>query len=166
MTHEHADLDELIAGLAESDSEHALMRRAVDLLAYVPVETEPPASLRARVMSRVAAATRAPQFEADGSFFAMAASLPWADIAPGIKLKVLWLDPATGAQTAMVQMEPNISFPPHGHEGIEDLYVVQGDAWVGDIPMRAGDYCRATQATDHSDIRSGPAGAVAFVVHR
>jgi anti-sigma factor ChrR (cupin superfamily) len=85
---------------------------------------------------------------------------------PGIEWKVLYYDAEHGARTAVIRMAPNLLFPPHEHHGIEDLYLIEGTAWVGDIEMRAGDYCRAPEGTEHNDVRSGASGAMAVVVTR
>jgi anti-sigma factor ChrR (cupin superfamily) len=159
-----AELERLIAELAENDDERRLMSQAVELLAYSPPPNEPPLSLRYRVMDAVSVAGQQGQFHADGFDFARSALLPWLPIAPGVEIKFLYDNPATGARTVLVKIAPNTPFPPHEHRGIEDLYQIEGETFVGDIRMGAGDYCRAPAHTEHNDVRSGPAGALAIVV--
>jgi anti-sigma factor ChrR (cupin superfamily) len=159
-------LEDLIADLAESRHERAVMREALRLLAFAAPSAPPPPALRERVTGAAAERYQLPAFEAGGSFFARAAQFDWVTIAPGVEIKDLYRDPASGARTTLVRMAPNMPFPPHPHGGIEDLYLIEGDAWVGDVPMRAGDYCRAPAGTHHNDVRSGPSGALSFVVSR
>lgn len=160
------DLDNLVAELAENDHERALMTRAVRLLAFAPTEIEPALDLRDRVLARVTHAERGAQYWAHGDFFAHADDMAWTKLRDGIHVKVLFLDPETHARTTLVRMAPNLPFPPHPHAETEDLYLISGEAWVGDVPMRAGDYCRANPGTAHTDVRSGPMGSLAIVVAR
>lgn len=158
------ELEGLIAELAENDEERRLMSRAVELLAYAPTTSEPPASLRDRVMAAVDGGAKQGQFRVDGFDFARSALLPWLTIAPGVEVKFLYEDRATGARTVLVRMAPNAAFPPHEHRGIEDLYQIEGETLVGGVRMGAGDYCRAPEHTEHNDVRSGAAGSLAIVV--
>jgi len=159
-----SSFDTLLDDLAESPGERALMEQALRLLAYAPVQVSPPFSLRERVLGEAESAP--PVFEAGGSFFARGAGLPWVKIAPGVELKDLHYDAAAGTRTSLIRMEPNRPFPPHHHGFIEDLYVIEGDAWVGDVHMSAGDYCRAPAGTEHDDVRSGEHGTLTLVVSR
>ncbi|MEO8538669.1 MAG: cupin domain-containing protein [bacterium] len=159
-----ASFDALLDELAEDDSERSTMRRALYLMAYSVPQVEPPAGLRERVLAR--AATAPATFEQDGSYFARSAGLPWTGLAPGVELKDLHAEPSRGTRTTLIRMAPNTPFPPHPHGFIEDLYVIEGDAWVGDVYMATGDYCRAPAGTEHNHVRSGAAGTLALVVSR
>jgi ChrR Cupin-like domain len=164
---EPTDLDALIADLAENDEEAKLMGAAARMLAYAADGPAPSAGLKARLLARIAEpAGRSAQFIAESSFFARAEGIDWVPLAPGIDVKVLFDDPGTRARTLLVRMGPSLHFPEHLHDLIEDLYLVSGEAWVGEVPMAAGDYCRAEAGTEHNHVRSGPAGALAVVVSR
>ncbi len=161
------DLDALISELAESDDERRLMGRAAGLLAYAAAGSGPGPGLRERLLARIAEPLDRPaQFAAEASWFARSTDLDWEALAPGIDVKVLFADPQKGASTVLVRMGPNLHFPEHPHGVIEDLYLISGEAWVGDVPMAAGDYCRAEAGTEHNHVRSGPAGSLAVVVSR
>jgi anti-sigma factor ChrR (cupin superfamily) len=166
MTALPPDLDALVTELAESDRERDLMVRALRVLPYAAPMAEPSSGLRERVIARVTNPQRGAQYFANNNFFAHGDLLDWTPLVPGVDLKVLFVDSATGARTLVIRMGPNLLFPPHHHGDIEDLYVIAGDAWVGDIPMHSGDYCRAPAGTEHNDIRSGANGAMAVVVSR
>lgn len=160
-------LDALIADLAESEIERSVMLRGAELLAYAASETPPPPAMRERVLDGVAKVANEPAtFESQGFYFARGAASPWRDISDGIEVRFLWSDRETGARAMLVRMPPDTDFPEHLHDHIEDLYLVSGDATVAGVFMRAGDYCRAQPGSVHSDMRSGPAGVVAFVVQR
>lgn len=161
------DLAALIAEVAEGEDEARLFSRVLTLLPLAADEVAPPPSMRADLLARLRADDgRGPRFAEGDLYFARGDLLDWSPIAPGIEARVLYSDAATGAQTLLVRLEPNVQFPPHGHETIEDLYLVAGDAWVGEVAMRPGDYCRAPVGSEHNDIRSGPSGALAVSVSR
>jgi hypothetical protein len=156
-------LEHLLDELAESSAERETMGRALRLLPYALPDVEPPSGLRGRVLA--AATSQAPTFQDGYSYFARSAQIPWNQLAAGVEMKDLHRE-ATGSRTSLIRMQPNVPFPPHPHGFIEDLYVLEGDAWVGDIHMDAGDYCRAPAGTEHNDVRSGELGVVALVVSR
>ncbi len=166
MTPLATPLDALLDDLAESPSERRTMRAALELLAYAVDEAAPSPSLKEKVLARVRAPERPASFEYRGDYFARGDALSWLPIAPGIRIKLLHEDAATGARTVLVEMAPDLLFPEHPHPAIEDLYLIGGDAYVGDQYMRAGDYCRANAGTTHSDVRSGPSGSLALVISR
>ena len=162
------ELDALIDDLAETEEERKLMGRSAGLLAYATAEsTVPSPGLRERLLARIAEPMNRPaQFIAETSFFARSAGMEWTPLAPGIDIKILFAHQQSGASTVLVRMGPNLQFPEHPHALIEDLYLISGEAWVGEVPMAAGDYCRAEAGTAHNDVRSGAAGSLAVVVSR
>lgn len=143
----------LLDELAETDDERATMATALDLLAYAAPPATPVAGLRTRVLERIAE-PRPPVFSVGISLFARSNDMEWLPYAPGVQVKLLYVDPATGAQTVLVKMEPNVPFPEHPHPAIEDLFLIEGDAYVGDVLMRAGDYC--TRRRRRSTTMSAP----------
>lgn len=156
--------DALLDELAEDDAERTTMRRALYLMAYAVPQVEPPASLKDRVLAKVKPTPAI--FEQDGSYFARAAQLEWDGLTPGVELKDLHANAESGTRTTLIRMAPNTPFPPHPHGYIEDLYLIEGDAWVGEVYMTAGDYCRAQAGSEHNHVRSGDLGALALVVSR
>ena len=160
------DFTPLIDELAQDERERALIGSALEALAHAAPPVEPPSDLRARLQRRIRDEARGPVFTDGPSLFARGELLEWSAIAPGVEWKLLYNDGATGARTMLIRMAPDTRFPPHGHDGIEDLYLLEGDAWVGDIEMHAGDYCRAPAGSEHNDVRSGGRGALALVVSR
>ena len=159
-------LSALIADLAQAPAEVDMFHEGFARLARAVPQALPAPALRDRVLAAVEDAARGPVFVQGDSLFARSQQLEFVTIAPGVEIKTLFHDSATNARTAIVRMAANTAFPPHEHHGIEDLYLIAGDAWVGDVPMRAGDYCRAPSGSEHNDVRSGPAGAQALVVTR
>ena len=161
-----ATMEELVVDLAEDQAEATLMMGALQLLPLAAEQVEVPSELRDRIKRRIADSKRPATFVEAGSYFARSSEIGWLPYAEGVEVKPLYNDPASKAQTVMVRMAPNRPFPPHDHAGDEDLYLIEGDAFVGDVPMRAGDYCRAIEGSAHNDVRSGARGALAIVVTR
>ena len=161
-----ATMEELVVELALDEAEATLMLGALRLLPFAAEQVAAPADLRDRVKRRIAGTKRPPTFIEAGSYFARSSEMGWIAYAEGVEVKLLYSDPGSKAQTVMVRMAPNRPFPPHDHAGDEDLYLIEGDAFVGDVPMRAGDYCRAIEGSSHNDVRSGGLGALAIVVTR
>ncbi len=116
----------------------------------------PRASLRARVLDRIAADRAAAEpsvFALNGLLFARAAQLPWEPgRTPAISKKVLFRDPERGYATWLVRMAPGSVYPPHRHGDAEELYLLEGDLLVSGVLMQAGDYCHAERGSEHRDV--------------
>jgi anti-sigma factor ChrR (cupin superfamily) len=52
--------------------------------------------------------------------------IEWSPMAPMIKAKVLWSDPATKRRAQLTRFEPGAALPMHRHVGDELLYVLEG----------------------------------------
>lgn len=51
---------------------------------------------------------------------------PWQTMAPNIKAKPLWSDPATKRRAQLTRLEAGATLPRHRHDGDELLYVIEG----------------------------------------
>jgi anti-sigma factor ChrR (cupin superfamily) len=108
----------------------------------------PSVSLWARLAERIAAES--------GTKPLHAPSAPWSEpewkvVAPGIACKVLATDSEKDTVSMLVRLAPNTNYPPHTHAGREELHLLEGELWIGDRKLHAGDYNRAEAGT--SDIR-------------
>ena len=52
--------------------------------------------------------------------------IEWSPMAPAIKAKILWSDPATKRRAQLTRFEPGAALPTHRHAGDELLYVIEG----------------------------------------
>ena len=86
----------------------------------------------------------------------------WLRIFPKVEMKVLQDTPA--CKTVLYRFEPGGVLPAHHHRGEEECIVLEGEAHLGDVHVRRGDYHLAFENTDHAQVRS-PTGAVLFVRH-
>lgn len=59
---------------------------------------------------------------------------------PGIAVKVLRNDKASGRSSALVRFDPGATFPAHDHPGGEEVFVLEGEIRIGKHHLKAGDY--------------------------
>jgi anti-sigma factor ChrR (cupin superfamily) len=71
----------------------------------------------------------------------------WESPAPGIWCKLLATDAERNRVSMLVRLEPGVFYPPHQHAGVEELHLLQGELWINDRKLFAGDYHRATSGT-------------------
>ena len=130
--------------------EVAEMAEAAALLAEnVPLAAPSPA-VKNRLMSRVAA------WE---SLKPLADVRPYDGLwinggAPGVDIRRLFRDKATGRTTMLLRMEPGVSFPAHYHHDDEQCYVLKGDVRWGDLVYEEGDFVAMAENTTHPVIHS------------
>jgi anti-sigma factor ChrR (cupin superfamily) len=115
-------------------------RRTVGALALVAEPMEPPAHLRDDLRLRLAPAVfrsiRANQGE-------------WSELMPGITIKQLHVDDRTGIATSLVRMRAGASLPRHRHDGIEQVFVLEGDCNINDERLGPGDFHFAEPGSIH-----------------
>lgn len=81
-----------------------------------------------------------------------AATDAWGPASQGVAMLPLC---ASGEVVSMlVRMDPSAKGADHGHALDEDCMVIQGDMFLGDILLRAGDYQLAPTGGTHFDIAS------------
>jgi hypothetical protein len=86
-----------------------------------------------------------------GLTFINAAEGVWREIAPGVKAKMLSFDMVSRRTTALLCFAPGISYAPHRHTEVEELYVLEGGCSIAGREMAVGDYHRAEAGTEHYD---------------
>lgn len=88
-----------------------------------------------------------PAFVADTAFTVHDAESDWPDYAPGIRRRVLWQH--EGQAALLYHAEPGASVPMHSHGHDEECLMVQGELFLDDILLQAGDYQLAPAGTGH-----------------
>ena len=53
-------------------------------------------------------------------------SVPWIEMSPGNKMKVIYHDPKTDMLTILSKLEPGAGIPAHVHEDLEQTFVLEG----------------------------------------
>ncbi len=117
-------------------------------LAYALPPRQPRAGLRTRLMDRIA-----PPPQASLRVLVRANRIEWRPAGvPGVMMKRLFVDKATGSVTSLLKVEPGAVYPAHRHAGLEQTYVLDGDVIFNDHELDTGDYEAALAATDHSSV--------------
>lgn len=112
---------------------------------------------RTFLLSRVLAALPPP-----GTRTVRAATTAWNELAPGITIKLLRLDPEANNMTAYIRMAPGAVYPAHRHSQSEECLVIEGEIFIGSHCLRAGDLHVASGGTEHATVTS-PRGALMLV---
>ena len=137
-----------LAVLAELDGPESVA--AATLLAEAAAPIAPRASVRSRLMSSVAAYESVKPIadvrRNESTWF------PYG--APGIDIKPLFKDDATGRTTVLLRMAPGARLPAHHHHDVEQCLVVKGDVCFGDLIYEEGDFVVMGKGTHHPEIHS------------
>jgi anti-sigma factor ChrR (cupin superfamily) len=96
---------------------------------------------------------------ADASRYVDVATLPWKPTpTPGIEMKVLLKDEASGLLTALFRWAPGTQLPLHEHVEVEQTYVLEGSIVDDEGEVRAGDYVWRPRGNRH--LARSPGGAL------
>ncbi|NRF66124.1 cupin domain-containing protein [Aquincola sp. S2] len=80
----------------------------------------------------------------------------WDDFAPGIKRRVLW---SRGGEAALLYHAlPDAQVPRHGHGHDEECLMLDGEVFLDDVLLRAGDYQLAPAGTQHGGVSTDTGG--------
>jgi putative transcriptional regulator len=139
-------------------------------LALASAPEHPPAGVRKKLLSRIAAAEgeedpRRPAVSPEGAgapeVLALAADLlvvrrdagEWVETPdPGVFVKTLFADRGHETVTRLVRLDPGARIPSHRHLGYEQCFVVEGGMRAGHLHLRAGDFNCAAPGTIHEEI--------------
>src|SRR5262245_48789763 len=81
---------------------------------------------------------------------------------PGIDIKVLMDDPASGLLTALFRWAPGSVLPLHEHTGIEQTFVLEGSFEDDDGEVTAGNYVSRPAGSRH--VARSPKGSVVLSI--
>lgn len=68
----------------------------------------------------------------------------------GIECAVLFVDLASRMRTLMVRAQGGIKYPTHQHQGVEEIYMLEGELEIEGNVYSAGDYIRSSPNTIHT----------------
>ena len=77
-------------------------------------------------------------------------------------MKLLSHEGEKGDYTALVRLSRGATLPRRRHVGIEEMWMVEGVAMIGEVELRSGEYVRADGGSEHPAIRS-VAGCTFFI---
>jgi anti-sigma factor ChrR (cupin superfamily) len=101
----------------------------------------------------------------EGSHHLDANALAWRPTeSPGFWVKPLLADAATGARTELMRMDPGAYVDAHGHDQLEEIYVLEGEFSDADRTYRPGDYCVRAVGAVH--VASSKTGCTMLLVYR
>lgn len=86
----------------------------------------------------------------DFSLLVRTHGVEWEAMAPGVFMKALRSDPATGAATILVKLDPATGFPEHNHPGGEEVFVLEGEVQLDQRHLGAGDYLYTPPGEKHA----------------
>ena len=147
---------------ASTKDEVASFQDVVQELAFSGPAIAPPASLKVRLMARIA---QEPQEQAEGTGFSFVRSqdVSWQELAPGLSMKVLFHDAAGARTTMLLRLAPGGTLIGHRHPQVEEFYVLEGSCLCAGELLQVGDYHRAEAGTVHS-VTSSEQGCLALVM--
>jgi len=127
-----------IASCPECQQELEALRPVVERFVSWPTDVlRPPSPLQERLALRIAKETGGQPVLPP----ARRRSEPdWEQVAPGIQCKLLATDTERHRVSMLVRLEPNASYPPHTHAGVEELHLLDGELWIDERKLLPGDY--------------------------
>lgn len=127
------------------------------LYIVLPPATLPPdrqESLRRRVLERVQACREAGK----QLIHVPLKAGEWRQLLPGVRMKML----CTDQRAVLLDLAPGASLPVHRHHEDEECVVLRGEACLGDVTVRQGDYHLARAGSRHGTVRS-ESGALLYL---
>jgi anti-sigma factor ChrR (cupin superfamily) len=137
-----------ISACADCRQEMAALRPIIDSFASWPTDVlRPSPSLWERLAQRIATETGGePVLPAPRRW----AEPDWEEVAPGISYKLLATDTEKNRVSMVVRLAPGTDYPPHRHDGVEELHLLHGELIVDEKRLYPGDYLRAEPGSvDH-----------------
>ncbi len=132
------------------------------LLALAPIEP-PPArrqALEASILHRVRHEEAPTEIHYQNTLTIRASGGEWTELAPGVHMKRLHRDGS--ARSFLLRLAPGAALPVHRHTADEECLVLEGEVYLDELRVAAGDYHLARASTTHGQIRS-PQGALLFI---
>jgi anti-sigma factor ChrR (cupin superfamily) len=135
--------------------------RVVEYLPLAITQSEPPPSVRQRLLDRVAAAAsqsqstnQAPSNGTKGEGEATVirgSDSPWIALPiPGVEIR-----PLLGPKTLLVRIKPGSVYPQHEHHQLEQCYVLEGSLTDSDgVTVYAGDFVCMPSGITHRPIHT------------
>jgi len=141
-----------IGACAECRQERETLRQVVDAFVSWPTDVvRPSASLWDRLTHRIGNEAVAEHGWSAADWWA---EPEWKDVADGISCKLLSTDRERDRVNMLVRLAPGAAYPPHRHDGIEELYLLDGVLIVDDKTLYPGDYLRSDPGTVDRVVRS------------
>lgn len=167
---DRAWVDEALArGVEPYASEWAAVRPSVEALVARVDALAPEAGVWATLEARLGTRVDSPSFaslEEDAASDPVAhdaarmvilrgGEMDWRESGvPGVRLRNLFADREHNRLTLLIKMDPGAVFPDHGHPGVEECMVLEGDLSIAGTVLRGGDYLRTPAGATHGEPRT------------
>jgi anti-sigma factor ChrR (cupin superfamily) len=134
-----------LASCSACQREVETLRSVVNRFVSWPTDVlRPRTSLQTRLALRIAEETRtSPVLPSAGEW----SEPEWEQVAPGIECKLLATDTQRHRVSMLVRLAPGASYPAHTHTGVEELHLLDGELWIDERKLLAGDYYDAAPGT-------------------
>ena len=113
--------------------------------------TIPPPSLKARLLEKIQHTAQEPSPTEPGFTLIRSTEGTWIEPIPGMRLKILHVDPTTHRTTAIAKFAPGHRFPKHRHAETEELFVLEGGCICQGQVLFPGDYHRSDADSLHGE---------------
>ncbi len=130
----------------------ASFQRTAAQLASAIRPVVPPPGLKAQLPARIQVSQpQAPLAAHPGFTFIRSTEGTWVEPLPGMKLKVLHVDPLTQRTTAIVKFASGYRHAPHRHAETEELFVLEGGRMCQGEALLPGDHHRSDAHSVHGE---------------
>jgi anti-sigma factor ChrR (cupin superfamily) len=127
-----------IASCPDCQHEVESLRPVIDRFVSWPIDIlRPTTSLQTRLALRIAKETGRQPVPPPAQQWS---EPEWIQVAPGIECKLLASDTERHRVSMLVRLAPGASYPPHTHEGVEELHLLYGELWIDERMLAPGDY--------------------------
>jgi len=149
----------------------AVLDALLAAVAPAPLSQETRDGLHARIRARVAPEIRVQQVAVEpaapvdppaSTFTIRAGDMRWVTVGPGIEVKVLRMDRERNDQTVLIRMQPGSVVVGHRHTQEEECLILEGEVFIGEYRLGAGDMHVARPGAVHEPIRA-PHGALLMI---
>jgi anti-sigma factor ChrR (cupin superfamily) len=79
-------------------------------------------------------------------------SVPWIEMSPGNKMKVIYHDPATDMLTILSKLEPGAGTPAHVQEDLEQTFILEGSLRDDEGECTAGNFVVRAKGSRHAPV--------------
>lgn len=142
------DHETIHESVLDSDIEQYLLETQADY----PLDAATKQRMRKQLLDQVATEERA---EGAGFKTIRASEGDWLEPMPGARIKILHqADEESGLLTYLARLEPGFEMQGHGHPFDEECLIIEGDLWLGDLQLKAGDYHFASKGLQHGRLRT------------
>jgi len=153
---ERSRLAEYTAEFPELEAELAEFQAAVAAIPYsapiVPMAANLKERLFAQISTEVGDRSLPPAVKLDPSAFILRSDqMRWRShpVVPKVEICHLYLDRQRRELVGILRAEPGVTYPPHRHAGVEEMFMLEGDLSIDGQIYGKGDYIRSLPGSIH-----------------